>query len=787
MADGCMRYNNPRMRIAISGYFLLHPATGSGQYTASLVRTLAQVCRDELMVICPAETSRLATSLLAGREEPWEVVPLSLLAGGDLGKLWFEQAGLPRAASSRKADLLHVPYLGPPLARPCKTMVTVHDLIMLLFPETRRSLQARAYTRLAALAARRADFILADSMATRNDILRVLGVPPERVKVVYLGYDEGFRPGGDPGLLDAVRKKYGLEREFLFYIGGLDWRKNLPRLLRAYSSIAPKPQLAIAGRQLSQRRASFPDLLGLVAELGIRDRVVFLGQVPEGDKASLYSACLALVFPSLYEGFGLTPLEAMACGAPVVCSNASSLPEVVGEAAVLFDPTDVQDMAGALARVVQDEPLRQRMRRLGLAQAQQFSWRRTAEETLEAYRQATGGVATSVTDGACGVVGLPVEAGAGAAVVANHEILTNKRASWTGGGISPARPGEQGRPPLRLTLARLRRWVDGSSLGGGMLPARPGGQGRPPLRLTLARLRRWVGGSSLERSGRPLCRPGASSSTPFGLSDSSAGKPGPRSTTCDAGPSGPSRIWGDQGLSRWNTALRRARAEASGLGGRVLEVGCGAGRFTRALKGSSPHASFFGCDLDPRSLSAGRSHRDGVSYTAGDFHALPYLDGRFQAVLLFDVLEHLREPRRALLELHRVLETGGLLHALVPCEGQPASLHWLLGLLHLGGDLKERHSGHLQRFTRRGVLSLLEEAGFRVEHVTYSMHPLGQVRDILSYVEQEEWFRRWRLDNPLYRFLMRILWSASYLESNLLFRDVPLGAVVLHVTARRKP
>ncbi|MDP2935054.1 MAG: glycosyltransferase, partial [Dehalococcoidia bacterium] len=500
-------------------------------------------------------------------------------------------------------------------------------------------------------------------------------------------------------------------------------------------------------------RTAFPELAGLARDLGIQDRVVFLGQVPEEDKAPLYSACTVFVFPSLYEGFGLTPLEAMACGAPVVCSRASSLPEVVGEAAVLFDPTDVEEMARALTKTLTDRSLRERMRQAGLEQAGKFSWRRTAEETLEAYRQVTGGVAGLRAGHVLGAAGLPAEAGAGPAVTPNYEILTDKRALRSGGGIPPPPPGGQGRPPLRLSFPSLLRWVRESSIG---------------------------------RSGRPPCRPGASSGTQVFLHESSAGKPGSRSTTCVVCPTGPSRIWGDQRLSRWNTALRRARREASDLRGRVLEVGCGAGRFTRALKEGSPGAVFVGCDIDPVSLSVGKSYCDGVRYAAADLHVLPFLDGSFRAVMLFDVLEHLQEPGLALSELYRVLEPEGILHALVPCEGQPGSLHWLLWRLRLGGDLKERHSGHIQRFTQRDVLRLLGATGFRVERVTYSIHPMGQVRDILSYLEQEAWFERWHLGNPLFRLIMRLLWAASYLESNLLFKHIPIGAVALHVTARRK-
>ncbi|HLB12656.1 MAG TPA: glycosyltransferase [Dehalococcoidia bacterium] len=757
MAQSSLLYNMPRMRIAISGYFLLHPATGSGQYTASLVRTLGQVCRDELLLVCPRGALRLASSLVGGFEGPCRVVPVSLPAGGDLGKLWFEQVAVPWACRSWKAGLLHVPYFGPPLVKPCATVVTVHDLIMLLYPETRRSLQARAYTRLAAAACRRADFIVADSMSTREDVLRILGIAPEKVRSIYLACGGGYQPVTDAGILEAVRAKYGLEDEFLFYIGGLDWRKNLPRLLRAFSAISPKPQIAIAGRAFSRNRASFPDLAGLVRELGIRDRVVFMGQVPEEDKVPLYSACLAFVFPSLYEGFGLTPLEAMACGAPTVCSRAGSLPEVVGEAALLFDPVDERDVARALAAVLTDGGLRARMRQSGLEQSRKFSWQRTAEETLEVYRrvhptllprQGQGSGVKGQVD-AAGLVGLPTEvsgtgappqAGVGRGVVARGVGEAGEEArryDTISAGSANSRPQEDSVVAPHWRQGPHSR---GANEGGGR-------SGKACLATTGEGFTCGGDGAFPQRSG--------------------------------------ARIWGNEGLSRWNSALRRARAEVCGQPGRVLEVGCGAGRFTRAMKETNSRAGFYGCDLDVRALSVGRRYGAGVRYAGADLHALPFRDGQFQAVLLFDVLEHLQEPGQALREVYRVLAPGGLLHALVPCEGQPGSLHWLLRMLHLGGDLKERHSGHIQRFTRREVLLRFSDNGFRVERVSYSLHPIGQVRDILSYVGQEDWFRRRRLDNFLYLGLMRLLWAASYVESNLLLKEVPLGAVALHVTARK--
>jgi SAM-dependent methyltransferase len=524
-------------------------------------------------------------------------------------------------------------------------VVTIHDLIMFLFPQTRGSSRARAYTRLVGRAARRADLILADSKNTKADVVRVLGIPADRVVVVPLACQDDFRPVEDEQRLEAVREKYGLSPDFIFYIGGLDWRKNLPLLLRAFASLGKTNQLAIAGRTLSSNPASFPDLPGLARELGIQDRVVFLGQVAEEDKPALYSAAAAFVFPSLYEGFGLTPLEAMACGVPVVCSRAGSLPEVVGDAALLFDPQGEGALARALGQVLTEDNLRERLRERGLSQARRFSWERTAAETLQAYQS-----------------------------------------------VAPGR--------------------------------------------------------SLAEKGQ-------------------------------------SQVWGSAPLPDANTALRRALRELHGWEGRVLEVGCGAGRFIRRVKRELPGISAFGCDLDRRALALGQDYKDEVRYAAAAAEALPYQGEQFDGVLLLDVLEHLQDPRRGLAEIRRVLRPGGRLHALVPCEGQPGTLHWLTWRLGLAADLKERHSGHRQRFTQQGLRRLLAEEGFQIEWVSYSMHPLGQVKDLLTYLEREPWFQRWHLDNPLYRLLMKLLWAAGYVESNLLFKKVALGSVALHITARK--
>ncbi|MBI2908852.1 MAG: glycosyltransferase family 4 protein [Chloroflexi bacterium] len=378
------------MRLGINGFFLDKPMTGSGQYVRNLLAEFTAMKALDLTAFCPSDASaREAAAILAGKEKSSIIcVKAPALLRGNLGKLWFEQIGLPWASRQAGIDVLHVPYFGSPLFPPCPTVVTVHDLISLVLPQYRRSVPVKTYAALASASAKKARVIIADSEFTRKDILRLLDVGEERVVVVPLACEARFRPINDSGLLESVRRDYGLAERFVLYIGGLDSRKNVPALIRAFAATHPDCQLAIAGEPHAGRGSLFANLLELAIQCGIEGRVRFLGLVPEEQKPALYSLATLFVFPSIYEGFGLTPLEAMACGAPVLSSNATSLPEVVGDAAVLFDPKDEKAFGEALSALLRDDKRREELRLRGLAQAGKFSWRRTAEEMLAAYEKA---------------------------------------------------------------------------------------------------------------------------------------------------------------------------------------------------------------------------------------------------------------------------------------------------------------------------------------------------------------------------------------------------------------
>lgn len=241
----------------------------------------------------------------------------------------------------------------------------------------------------------------------------------------------------------------------------------------------------------------------------------------------------------------------------------------------------------------------------------------------------------------------------------------------------------------------------------------------------------------------------------------------------------------EESVNRRNLALTRAVSALTPQQGRVLEVGAGAARFSRAIAGQLPAWHAHACDIDRVGLLHGSAADHNLCVAQADMTALPYTSGVFDAVVLFDVLEHLKQPQPAVRELARVLRPGGILHALVPCEGQPATLHWLMWKTSLAADLKERSVGHVQRFTHQSLTALLQTNGLEIESVSYSMHWLGQIRDVLLHAEGSRRLPRKLTKSPLYKAANAALWLASYVESRLLQRS-PLTAVAVHVTARRE-
>lgn len=371
------------MHIAISAYFWGQSTTGSGQYLHHLVKTFRQ---SYPLLKLTLIGDRQATNRLTPPDGiEWVTATTPFDRSKNLAKLWFEQVAAPRAARRVGADLFHIPYFAPPLVSSLPVVVTVHDLIPMILPAYRGHALVRGYTALVARAAQRADYILADSDASRRDILRLLGVSSERVQTVYLAAEERFSPQSS-ATIRGLRQRLNLPQHFALYLGGFDIRKNVPQLLQAVANSQGSWPLVVAGKLPSQDSTFRPDPRRLVQELALSERVHFTGWIEEEDKAALLASASLFVFPSAYEGFGLPILEAMACGTATLTSDVSSLPELAGEAAALVTANDVKGLTAALDYLMEADQARDTLARRAPAQAARFSWSRCAAETLSAYK-----------------------------------------------------------------------------------------------------------------------------------------------------------------------------------------------------------------------------------------------------------------------------------------------------------------------------------------------------------------------------------------------------------------
>lgn len=301
-----------------------------------------------------------------------------------------EQLELPRILREHKIDLLHSPHFLLPLWSTCPSVVTIHDAIYIACPQDLQSRFGRIYYKaMMQSSARRARTIITDSVFSKNEIVRWLRVDPEKVRVIYPAVDTAFRRVCDPRTRDSIYFRHGIAGNYIFYTGIYKPRKNHAGLLRAFRhflTAGGDGQLVIAG-PLDE---GVPHLRSLANELGIREKVVLTGFIDDSELRGLYSYARVYACPSLYEGFGFTVLEAMACGTPVVCSQAASLPEVGGEAALYADATNPQAFGEALFRAFADENLREEMIQSGYRNIRRFSWEDAASNCLEIYEKVIG-------------------------------------------------------------------------------------------------------------------------------------------------------------------------------------------------------------------------------------------------------------------------------------------------------------------------------------------------------------------------------------------------------------
>jgi glycosyltransferase involved in cell wall biosynthesis len=309
-------------------------------------------------------------------------------------RIAWEQTALPLESLTSRLDMLFCPVNVRPFVLRCPAIVTIHDLIFLRYPGSFHPLKRTYLKLMAGWSARHALTVITVSEATRQDVIRMLGVPPSRVRTVHNGVGEQFTPYSAQERAGFMVEK-GLSGRFILYLGTLEPRKNISTIIEAFASIASDPDFADVKLLIAGSKGWYYDEIFATAErLGLPagDRLRFLGRVPDAELPLWYNIATICAYPSLYEGFGLPPLEAMACGTPVVVSNRSALPEVVGEAGILVDPLDTEAWTKAFSRLLQDPGLASDLARRGIARAALFTWERSAEAAAEVFKRpvATG-------------------------------------------------------------------------------------------------------------------------------------------------------------------------------------------------------------------------------------------------------------------------------------------------------------------------------------------------------------------------------------------------------------
>jgi glycosyltransferase involved in cell wall biosynthesis len=372
------------MRIGIDATALPPKPVGAGTYTINLVRALHNLGLGHDLFVFATQRGKDLINLPEKSGFHWVIVPDIQPAQ----RLLWEQIVFPGLVRNNNLDILHSLHYTKPIYLSCTSVVTFHDMTFFLYPHLHTKAKRIIFPLFIRISARQAAAIIADSESTRQDSIRLLNIPPEKIYPVPLGVSQEYQVIRDSTWLEDVRRRYQLPQSFVMYAGLVEPRKNLPILIRAYKDLADRgvtQPLVIVGRYgwLSK------EVFSLVENLGLGGQVIFTGYVDQEDLPVFYNLACIFVYPTLYEGFGLPVLEAMACGTPVITSAVSSLPEIVADAGVLVPPGDEAALSTAMYELLNDPFERERLADKGLMRAKIFSWESTAVETSKVY-QAVG-------------------------------------------------------------------------------------------------------------------------------------------------------------------------------------------------------------------------------------------------------------------------------------------------------------------------------------------------------------------------------------------------------------
>jgi len=357
------------MNIVIDARMIGDRMHGIARYTYNIVKNLLKIDLENQYTV------------LIGKEFPGISVEANNLKMRPLRSRWIsisEQWELVKVLKELKPDLYHAPSFVAPVFNPFPMVMTIHDLNHLAFASNYSMYHAIYYRFVVKPSARKSIKIITGSEFSRKEISKYLSVPEEKIKVIPYGCSGKFRLIEDKEELRRVRRKFSIPEAFILYVGAYKFHKNLFNLFRSYANLSPEIPLVLSGNGNKELRS-------LSKRLGIERRIIFIGDIQDDDLPAVYNSAVLFVFPSLYEGFGLPPLEAMACGCPVVVSNVASLPEVCGDAAYYVDPYNVESIAEGIHKVLTDEFLRQSMIEKGLERAKLFSWEKSAREHIKVF------------------------------------------------------------------------------------------------------------------------------------------------------------------------------------------------------------------------------------------------------------------------------------------------------------------------------------------------------------------------------------------------------------------
>ncbi|AEF97057.1 glycosyltransferase family 4 protein [Methanotorris igneus] len=369
------------MKIGIISDRLNRPLTGIGNYVYNLINELSKIDKGRIYLINYKENNLFPELNKIIIKNPFEKFPKK--------PFYFWHLYLNYYLNRKKLDLdiIHSPENIPIFVKLKyqKKIITVHDIIPYIFPKTSIKLNYYRYKYIFPLILKTTDKIITDSYHTKKDLIKHFKIPEDKIKVIHLAANENYKPLKEEEI-NKIKRKYNLNYPVILYVGALSANKNIPTLLKAFYKLKKqgiKHKLVITG----EKRWKYKSIFETIEKLNLQKDVIFTGYVPDEDLPALYNAADLFVYPSLYEGFGLPPLEAMACGTPVITSNTSSLPEVVGDAGIMVNPYDVDELANKMYNVLTNDGLREELSKKGLERAKLFSWKKCAEEHLKVYEE----------------------------------------------------------------------------------------------------------------------------------------------------------------------------------------------------------------------------------------------------------------------------------------------------------------------------------------------------------------------------------------------------------------